>query len=682
MDSALQTLVFSVLIYVIGAFVPLFFRKEEQLAIKIAGVAGIVGGMFGLIAVLPVLFGHSDIALGNLGGPFSFAHFTLRMDMMSAFMVGVISLLAMVTSFYSLSYVEEYRGRGAWAMGFFMNSFIASMVMLMVVDNAFYFIVFFEMMSLASYFLVISDQEDEAINAGLLYFLIAHAGSVLIMVAFFILFLKTGSLEFSEFRKAGLSPFLASVTFLLAFFGFGAKAGIIPLHGWLPRAHPAAPSHASAMMSGVMVKIGVFGIIRVGVDLLGADQLWWGVLVLMFGSISAVLGVLYALAEHDIKRLLAYHTVENVGIILMGVGVGMIGIAMKSPGGYVLATLGLLAALYHLLNHAVFKGLLFLGAGAIIYKIHTKDMEKMGGLGKLMPFTAVAFLIGCMAISALPPLNGFVSEWYIYQSLFSMTVDPENSFVARLVGPVAIVMLAITGALAAMCFVKVYGVSFCGAPRSESAEHATEVPWSMRASMLVLAVICILLGVGAGQIVPMITNVASQLAQVPGNTVTTVENGVLVANSAQQAVLSPALVMILLLGMLMLPLIVVAVTRSWRMPHRRRDDPWACGYLYEERMSLSAGSFTQSLRHMFSWLYTIRNTLSFGSAFQRLLERTISLARRIEPWWDDKVLANIVNVMQATGIKAQKLQQGDFRLYCLYIVAALVILLVVVSVIV
>lgn len=682
MDSALQTLLVSIFIYVIGAVVSLFFKKEEEASIKISGIAGIAAGLFGLVAALTILFGHTDLVTSTLDGPFAFTKLTLRMDLLSAFMVAVISLLAVVTSFYALSYTEEYLGRGAWAMGFFMNSFIASMVMLMVVDNAFYFIVFFEMMSLASYFLVISDQNDEAVNAGLLYFLIAHAGSILIMIAFFILFIQTGSLEFSAFRNATLSPALASTVFLLAFFGFGAKAGIIPLHGWLPRAHPAAPSHASAMMSGVMVKIGIFGIIKVGIDLLGSNQLWWGILVLGFGSVSSVLGVLYALAEHDIKRLLAYHTVENVGIILMGVGVSMIGMSMQTPAGQILAVLGLLAALYHLLNHAVFKGLLFLGAGAIIYKVHTKDMEKMGGLGKLMPYTAAAFLIGCMAISALPPLNGFVSEWYTYQSLFAMTVNPENSFIARLAGPIAIIMLAITGALAAMCFVKVYGISFCGAPRSEKASQATEVPWTMRGAMLVLAAICILLGVGANFIVPMITSIADQLTQTYQISVTTVQAGVLVAHDAQQAVLSPALVMILLVGMLTLPLIIVVATRSWRLPYRSNESPWACGYLYEERMAHNASSFTQPLRYMFSWLYKIRSTLSMRVGFEKTLQTTTQFARKAEPWWDEKILANIVRTLQVTGAKVQMLQHGDFRLYCLYIVAALVLLLITVSLIV
>lgn len=251
------------------------------------------------------------------------------------------------------------------------------MVALLVMDNAFWFIVLFEMMSLSSWFLVIARQDKTSINAGMLYFFIAHAGSVLIMIAFLLMGRESGSLDFASFRTLSLSPGLASAVFLLAFFGFGAKAGMMPLHSWLPRAHPAAPSHASALMSGVMVKIGIFGILKVAMDLLAQTglPLWWGILVMAIGAISALLGVLYALAEQDIKRLLAWSTVENVGIILLAVGVAMVGLSLHDP---LLTVVGLLGALFHLLNHALFKGLLFLGAGAIISRLHTHDMEKWG----------------------------------------------------------------------------------------------------------------------------------------------------------------------------------------------------------------------------------------------------------------------------------------------------------------
>ena len=362
MSLPINLLITTLLIYVVGAFISLAVRRNEQLSINISGVTGVLAGVLGIVACIPVLI-SSDTVVDVFKTPFEFASFSIRIYGLAAFMVCVISLLVIVTALYSFSYVKEYKGKGAGSMGFFMNLFIASMVALVTSDNAFYFLVFFEMMSLASYFLVLTEQDDNAVNAGLLYFFIAHAGSVLIMIAFFIFYCYAGSFEFSAFRQTTLPAPLAFTAFILAFLGFGAKAGMIPLHSWLPKAHPAAPSHASAMMSGVMVKIGIFGIIKVGVDLLGSTNVWYGVIVLGFGAVSSVLGVLYALAEHDIKKLLAYHTVENIGIIMMGVGVGMIGIATHHP---VLATVGLLGGLYHLLNHAVFKGLLFLGAGSVM----------------------------------------------------------------------------------------------------------------------------------------------------------------------------------------------------------------------------------------------------------------------------------------------------------------------------
>lgn len=671
MDS-LYLLVWAVVIYVAGGVLSLLLYRQERMAILVAGISAMAGGLLGLCSAVPVLLSGQTLTFST-PGLFSFAAFVVRMDSLAAFMLIVISLLVTVCALYSISYVQEYRGKGASSMGFFMNLFIASMVGLVVMDNSFYFIILFEMMSLASWFLVIADQDEESINAGLLYFFIAHAGSVLIMIAFFLMWRQSGSLDFDSFRQLSLSPWLASVVFLLAFFGFGAKAGMLPLHSWLPRAHPAAPSHASALMSGVMVKIGIFGIIKVGIDLLGATEMWWGIVVLAFGAVSAVLGVLYALAEHDIKRLLAWHTVENIGIILMGVGVAMVGVAGGHP---VIAALGLLGALYHLLNHAVFKGLLFLGAGAVIWRVHTRDMEQMGGLAKLMPLTGLAFLIGCMSISALPPLNGFISEWYTYQSLFSMSHD--GNFIMRLSGPIAMVMLAITGALAAMCFVKVYGVSFCGGPRSEKAAQAREVPWPMTVAMLLLALLCVLLGVGASMVAPVLAQVAMTL--VGTHDVVVAQGSLLVPQQASQAMLSPALAFILLIALPLLPLAVYLMLKGNQSGFRRRGDPWACGYNWEPAMAVSAGGFTQPLRAMFASLYRLRKQLDPSAGLARALEHTTKGATRAEPFWDDWIINPLVRGAQSLGVRLQVLQSGDFRFYCLYVVIALITLLLIVAV--
>ncbi|OAN11307.1 hydrogenase 4 subunit B [Photobacterium jeanii] len=665
--TLLDLLMLSIALYLVGAVGALLWHNQEQRACQFSGILAALGGVAGIAASVPLLL-SGEVITHQLASPFSFADCVIRFDPLSGFMVLVISLLVVASAIYSLSYMREYQGKGAWAMGFFMNVFIASMVALVVSDNAFYFIVFFEMMSLASYFLVISEQDESGVKAGLQYFLIAHAGSVLIMIAFFILYRQSGSLNFADFKQADLTQWQASAVFLLAFFGFGAKAGMITLHGWLPQAHPAAPSHASALMSGVMVKIGVFGIVKVSIDFLGADTEWWGYMVLAFGCVSSVLGVMYALAEHDIKRLLAYHTVENVGIILMGVGIGMIGIANNQP---VLASLGLLGGLYHLLNHAVFKGLLFLGAGSVIYRVHTKDMEKMGGLAKLMPYTALAFLIGTMAISALPPLNGFVSEWFIYQSL--LTMSKEGTFAMSIAGPISVVMLAITGALACMCFVKVFGICFSGAPRSEQATKATEVPLPMVIGTSSLAVLCIVLGVGAPWIAPTISGVATSL--INSDAITVTQGAALIPDNPSQAILSTPVIALTLLGLLLVPVLVLAIFKGPKLPQRHSGDPWACGYGYEARMSVSAGGFTQPLRAMFVPLYAIRKRLNPAPLLSLILAKTKAAAAYLEPMFDNKLILPIAQFAMRIGKRVQWLQYGDFRTYCLYMVIALLVLL-------
>lgn len=663
-------LLLSLLVSAIGGVVSLLLRSHDRMAIRVAGVSGAVAALASLCASLPAL--TAPARMFEATGPYPFAHFVLRLDPLSALLIAVISVLSLVASIYSLAYVREYMGRGVGAMGFFMNFFIASMILVVAADNAFWFLIFFEMMSLASYFVVIFDQDEEAVSAGFLYFVVAHAGSVLIMAAFFIMANYAGSYDFQAFRTAQVPAPLNSIVFLLGFLGFGAKAGIIPLHVWLPRAHPAAPSHASALMSGVMIKIGVFGIVKVGIDLLGASHgvLWWGLVVLAFGAVSSVLGVIYALAEHDIKKLLAYHSVENIGIILLGVGVGMIGIATGQP---ILAVLGLMAGLYHLVNHAVFKGLLFLGAGSVIYRLHTKDMEKMGGLSRTMPWTALSFLIGALAISAIPPLNGFVSEWYTYQSLFAAALG--GSWPVKLATPIAAVMLALTGALAVMCFVKAYGVIFSGPSRNPHASEVREVPGSMVFGMLILVVACVALGLAAPVVAPIIGSIA---AMTIGVTPITLADGiVLVPADAHQAVLSTPLIAVLLVAMAVLPVIIkLLLSGSGRVATRRGAAPWAAGYLPDGHMSATAGSFAQPIRMFFKPLYDIRKNcqgkwLAVACAFDRFT----SLARRTEPCWDRGIVEPVVRGTEIVGRRFQAIQGGDFRIYCLYIVAALVVLL-------
>lgn len=669
--DATRTLLFSVLLFGIAAVLSLLFRKLDRAARYLSGIVGMLASAVGAAAAIQV-FVAGPVTLESAGWP-AFGNFALRLDGFAGFMVGMICLLAFATSLYSIAYLQGYDGRGPGELGFFNNLFVAAMLLVVSAANAFYFLIFWELMTLASYFVVIFEQEKkDSVEAGYLYFLISHIGTAFIMLAFFLLFQHTGRLDFESFRDPTLPAATRNWVFLLAFFGFGAKAGIVPLHIWLPRAHPAAPSHASALLSGVMIKTAVYGIIRLCVDLLGSSVWWWGFIVLLFGALSAVLGILYALDERDLKRLLAYSSVENIGIILMGVGVGMMGIADQLP---VLALIGFVAALYHAINHAVFKGLLFMGAGAVIHRTHTHNMNEMGGLASLMPWTGVVFLIGALSIAAVPPLNGFVSEWLLFQSLF---ISGSSSLgVLRIVGPLLAMLLGLVGAMVAMCFVKAYGTTFTGPPRSAQAANAREVPGSMLAGMGILALSALGLGLGAPVVTPFIGGIAADLARVPAGALA---QGLQVFPSADMAaVLSTPMILILLAVLLVVPFAVVAWLGGFRAGQKTGAQPWACGYGYAAQMSVSASNFAQPMRLAFDPLYALRTQL------QRPLDGIAAISRRTkealpaaEPVVEHAASGPLIALARAVGQRIERLQMGDVRIYCLYIFAALAVLLVVI----
>lgn len=389
---------------------------------------------------------------------------------------------------------------------------------------------------------------------------------------------------------------MKSLAFLLSLLGFGLYAGIIPLHGWVPQSHSSAPAQAAALFSSALMKIGIMGVIKVGLDLLGAPPLWWGLMVLLLAILTAFIGGLYALMEHDIRRLLAYHTLENVGIILLGVGGAMVGVALNLP---VLASLALLAGLFHLFNHGLFKTALFLGAGEIEMQTGIKDMEKLGGMARLMPWTAVAMLIALMSMAALPPLNGFASEWLLYQSLFQLS--GSHVFIARLLGPLLAVGLALTGALALMCIAKVFGVTFLGAPRSQAAADATPAPLPMTLASLLLALLCVIFGVASPWLIPHFSAVAASVLNAPLMPFA----GQGAAMTGTSAVSAP-MIALLLLAMPVLPWLIASLLRGQRLPNRLRGDAWACGYGHSPDMVVTATGFAQPLRVMFAPLYRLR----------------------------------------------------------------------------
>ncbi len=551
---------------------------------------------------------------------------------------------------YGPAYVREYEG-GAQPLApltFFTGTFVTGMYLLVLTADAFSFMVAWELMSVSSYFLVaFQHQHEENRSAAFIYLLMAQIGGLCILLAFGVLAGFGGGFSFAAMAAAPLSRGWASIAFLLAFVGFGMKAGVVPLHVWLPQAHPVAPSHISALMSGVMLKVAVYGFIRFTFDLLGNLQWQWGVLTLLIGSISAILGVLYALMQHDLKRLLAYHSVENIGIIYMGLGLALLFAGSGLPG---LAALGMVAALYHCLNHALFKSLLFFGAGAVLQQSHEHDLERMGGLLRRMPVTAVCFLIGCISISALPPFNGFVSEWLTFQA--ALQGPALASGVLGSLIPVAAAVLALTGALAAACFVKVFGVAFLGLSRGRQGLQVRDAAPGMLFGQGVLALLCLLFGILPTWTVGALDAIPRQLLG-RGLPEATAQGWLWLTPVAPQSASYGA------------PLVLAGIALAWLLaflwlhPRRRRTPvrigpAWDCGFgPLNARMQYTATAFSMPIRRIFrpAWPITERLEPAAGEAPPRY-------RLQVGDWAWQKVYLPIGRLLLASARRVALIQGG------------------------
>ena len=428
-----------------------------------------------------------------LGLPWLGAHF--RIDALASVFLVVVNLGGASACLYALGYGAHERAPGR-VLPFF-PAFLATMNLVVLADDAFTFLLCWETMSLVSWALVMAHHRiKDNRTAGFLYLVMASFGTLTLLLAFGLLAGPDGAYGFAAIRESAQTPAMNTIVLMLVLIGAGSKAGIVPLHAWLPLAHPAAPSHVSALMSGVMTKVAVYAFVRIVFDLLGGSDWWQSMVVLSVGAGTAVLGVLYALMQHDLKRLLAYHTVENIGIIFIGLGLAL---AFQANGMNAPAALALTAALFHVLNHSLFKSLLFFGAGAVLTSTGERDMERLGGLIRSMPYTSFAFLVGCVAISALPPLNGFVSEWLTFQAILQSPDLPQWGL--KLIVPAVGGLLALSAALAAACFVKAFGITFLGRPRSSAAESAREVDRFSLTAMFVLASLCLLAGILPGAVI-------------------------------------------------------------------------------------------------------------------------------------------------------------------------------------
>lgn len=619
------------------------------------GLAGLAGGTLSveIAEILPI----GGVALG--------------VDRLSAFFIVVIAVSAIPSALYAIGYTREYEGWHSLAgMGASLNLFLASMALVVMARNALTFLALWEAMSLASYFLVMTENDDrETERAGWLYFVMTHAGFACLLIGFLLMSHVTGSMNFSDWQSASstIGASTRNSIFILMGLGFGSKAGVIPLHIWLPQAHPAAPSHVSALMSGVMIKIGVYGLVRVGFDWLGRGPAWWGGALLLIAAVSAVLGVLYAMVDSDLKRLLAYSSVENIGIILMGVGAAMLFQTYHLPA---LAALSLVAALYHTLNHAVFKSLLFMGAGAVLQATHTRNMEEMGGLIKRMPQTAVFFLVGSVAIAALPPFNGFISEWLTFQSLLLSFQIPAR--MTNLVFALSVAALALTSGLAAACFIKAFGISFLALPRSKPAERAREVGLSMRAAMALLAAACLALGVAPFAVLRFLSQTTYDLTGAAADVRFDWSN--VIAND-RFATVSPLWIAVALAALL---ISIPVALRIFRANTRRRYyETWGCGRAVQTaRFEYTAAAFANPFKRIFRLLYRPVKELDIEfHPESRFFVRTISYRNEVRSIFDDAIYGPLTRALRSLAARARLLQSGNVHVYLLYILVALVALL-------
>ena len=645
-----------------GGLLSLVLGRNSKGACLVGAASMLLGGGAVLLPSLGVLVSGQSQSL-RLAWPLPFASANIEIDPLSAVFAAAIALVTMLAAVYGSEYLQVHAGRkNLGASWFFFNLLAASMLLVVVARNGVLFLASWELMSLASFFLMMLEDEKESVRrAGWIYLAAMHLGTAFLLALFLLLGRNAGSLDFEQLSAASTRP---DILFLLAVIGFGTKAGFIPMHVWLPEAHPAAPSHVSAVMSGVMIKTGIYGLLRM-LTLLGPPPPRWGWTLVAIGVVSGILGVLYALSQHDLKRLLAYHSVENIGIIALGLGVGVLGISHANP---TMAILGLTGGLLHVVNHALFKSLLFLGAGSVLHATGTGELDRLGGLLKRMPVTGATFLVGAAAISGLPPLNGFVSEFLIFLGAAAGIASQARVAPAWPLMTVLVVGgLALIGGLAAACFAKAFGIVFLGQPRSDEAARAHEARAAMRWPMVVLAGLCMSIGLAA----PLWPR-----ALRPAVAVVLPENMRAALAASAPWTVAPltgiALGSYILLGLVVL----IMVVRRKLLARRRveRTSTWGCGYAAPTpRMQYTASSFARPLTQLFRLFLQPRDEIhpphGLFPQHAALHTHTPDLFRRYlyEP---------LFTAIAWLASKLHWLQEGRIQIYVLYIALTILLLLI------
>jgi hydrogenase-4 component B len=644
-------------------------RAESATAVIYSATLAIcLAALFGSIRGLVGDSTNASAMTLPVGLPWLGAHF--RMDALASFFLIVVNLGGAAASLYGLGYGhhEEAPHR---VLPFF-PAFLAGMNLVVLADDAFSYLLCWEFMSLVSWALVMSHHREPGnAKAGYVYLVMASFGTLALLLAFGLLAGPEGKYAFAEMATVARAPWVPGAVLVLVLLGAGSKAGLVPLHVWLPLAHPAAPTHASALLSGVMTKVAVYGFVRIAFDLLGTPNWWSAVVVLLLGGVTAVLGVLYALMEHDLKRLLAYHTVENIGIIFIGLGLALAFSANGLAGG---AALALTAALFHVFNHSVFKSLLFFGAGAVLSATGERDMEHLGGLIHRMPLTSALFLVGCIAISALPPLNGFVSEWLTFQAILLRPDLPQWGL--KIMIPADGALLALSAALAAACFVKAFGITFLGRARTAAAAAAQEVDRCSLAAMFILAALCLFAGILPGAVIDGLAPVVQGLlgARMPTQLAVPWLSIVPIATSRSSYN-----------GLLVFLFIVASAWITAYAIHRfashalRRSAPWDCGFPDPRpQTQYTGGSFAQPIRRVFgAVVFRSHETVTMPPPGDLAPARIVKSIR--DPVWD-ACYAPVEGAVGAIAGILNHLQFLTIRRYLALVFIALVVLLLVLAI--
>ena len=661
LDWVLVVVAAWLLVGVIGAFALRRLRFVARVLFPAGGLIALV--LFGV--ALAAMFGGAEVAVLPIGLPT--LPFHLRLDSLSAFFLMVIGATAAGVSAFAAGYFRRGEGTPPGLMCLEYHLFLASMVGVVLADDAYMFMVMWETMALSSFFLVTANHRiPEIRRAGYLYLLVAHVGAIGILMCFGVLQANTGDYSFANMRAQSLSPFWASIGFALAVFGFGAKAGILPLHIWLPEAHPAAPSPVSALMSAVMLKTAVYGLLRVGFDLIATPLWWWGAVLLALGLATALFGVVFAAVQVDMKRLLAYSSIENIGLIFAAIGLTLIFVAYRMDA---LAALALSAALYHVASHALFKSLLFLGTGSVLHATGERNLGRLGGLIRRMPWVAWVTLVGVLASAGLPPLGGFVSEWLLLQSFLFTPGLPHP--VLNMLIPVVAALIALIAALAGYTMVKFFGVIFLGQPREDKLAQAHDAGAWERAGMTWLVAGCLALGLLPVQFIQLIDPVTRQLVSAGLGQAMAGGGWLLAPVAVERASYGPV---IFLLG------VAASFALAWLLVRRlyhgrlRRAPAWACGFPWgNARMQDTAEGFGQPIRQMFEPFFRMRRELP--TPFDTQPRYRVDIDDHFWHWLYLPVAALVAQVSRLVGL----LQQGRIAVYLMFSFVTLVVMLVVVA---